>query len=238
MRHTHFADIRASAAKLAAKTGATLGFLPDGGNAAGTALAGALPHRLPGGRPDPSPGLDVARMLESPLAACVLLGGIEPAYDIGVAGAAEALAACRRLVAITPFADPAIMSAAQVVLPMGSFAETSGSYVSVEGRWQEFRGCAQPVGESRPGWKILRVLGNLLALEGFDYESSGDVLAELRDLAGAAAYDGRLAAAGGRKPEMRGETTQLPIYGVDALVRRAPALQKTRTAQAGTARGG
>ena len=85
-RHTHFADIRAAAAALAARTGATLGFLPDGGNAAGTALAGALPHRLPGGRPDPEPGLDLRRMFESPLAACVLLGGIEPDQDIGLAG--------------------------------------------------------------------------------------------------------------------------------------------------------
>ncbi len=237
MRHTHFADIRAAAARLAAKTGATLGFLPDGGNAAGTALAGALPHRLPGGRPDPSPGLDVARMLESPLAGCVLLGGIEPAKDIGVPEAAQALAACRRLIAITPYADPAVMSAAQVLLPMGSFAETSGSYVSVEGRWQEFRGCADPVGESRPGWKILRVLGNQLALAGFGYESSADVLAELRELAGAASYDGRLATAGERKPGRRGDTSHLPIYGVDALVRRAPALQKTRVAQAGTTQG-
>ena len=83
-RHTHFADIRAAAAALAARTGATLGFLPDGGNAVGTALAGALPHRLPGGRPDPEPGLDLGRMCESPLAACVLLGGIEPDKDIGL----------------------------------------------------------------------------------------------------------------------------------------------------------
>ena len=238
MRHTHFADIRAAAATLAANTGATLGFLPDGGNAAGTALAGALPHRLPGGRPDPSPGLDVARMLESPLAGCVLLGGIEPAKDIGVAGAMEALAACRRLVAITPYADPAVMAAAQVLLPMGSFAETSGSYVSIEGRWQEFRGCAQPVGEARPGWKILRVLGNQLGLDGFEYESSADVLAELRALAGTVGYDGHLAAVRDGKPERRGETTHLPIYGVDALVRRAPALQATRAAQDLAARGG
>jgi NADH-quinone oxidoreductase subunit G len=238
MRHTHFADIRAAAATLAAKTGATLGFLPDGGNAAGTALAGALPHRLPGGRPDPSPGLDVARMLESPLAGCVLMGGIEPANDIGVAGATEALAACRRLVAITPYADPAVMAAAQVLLPMGSFGETSGSYVSVEGRWQEFRGCAQPVGEARPGWKILRVLGNQLGLEGFEYESSADVLAELHELAGTVGYDGRLTGIREGKPERRGETTHLPIYGVDALVRRAPALQSTRAAQGVTARGG
>jgi NADH-quinone oxidoreductase subunit G len=237
MRHTHFADIRAAAAALAARTGATVGFLPDGGNAAGTSLAGALPHRLPGGAPDPAPGLDVARMLASPLAGCVLLGGIEPALDIGMTGAQEALAGCSRLVAITPYADAAVMAMAQVLLPMGGFAETSGSYVSVEGRWQEFRGCARPVGEARPGWKILRVLGNQLGLGGFAYESSADVLAELRALAGGAGYDGRHAAARDRAPERRGESTELPIYGADALVRRAPALQLTRAAQADAARG-
>jgi NADH-quinone oxidoreductase subunit G len=237
MRHTNFADIRAAAAALAARTGATLGFLPEGGNAAGVALAGALPHRLPGGRPDPQPGLDVARMLESPLAACVLLGGIEPAHDISLPGAERALAACSRLVAITPYADPWVKAAARVLLPMGTFAETSGSFVSVEGRWQEFRGCAQPVGESRPAWKILRVLANLLGLEGFAYESSADVLAELRVLAAGAGYEGRLTTARGVKAERRGTTSLLPIYGTDAIVRRAPALQKTRAAGRGAGRG-
>jgi NADH-quinone oxidoreductase subunit G len=237
MRHSHFADIRAAAARLAAKTGATLGFLPDGGNAAGTALAGALPHRLPGGKPDPRAGLDLARMLESPLAACVLFGGIEPAADVGIGGAERALAACRRLVAVTPYADPSVMACAQVLLPMGSFAETSGCYVSAEGRWQEFRGCAQPVGDARPGWKILRVLGNLLGLEGFGYESSTEVLAELRGIAGETRYDGRFAAAEGARVERRGTTTALPIYGVDALVRRAPALQMTRAARNGAGQG-
>jgi NADH-quinone oxidoreductase subunit G len=237
MRHTHFADIRAAAAALAANTGATLGFLPDGGNAAGAALAGALPHRLPGGRPAPQPGLDLGAMLQSPLAACVLLGGIEPAKDIGLPGAERSLAACRRLVAITPYADPAVMAIAQVLLPMGSFAETSGSYVNVEGRWQEFRGCAQPVGESRPGWKILRVLGNQLGLEGFDYESSADVLAELKGVAGEARYDGRFTTSHRFKAERRGSTAAVPIYGVDALVRRAPALQRTHAARNGAGRG-
>ena len=238
LRHSHYADIRSAAAVLAAKTGATLGFLADGGNAVGTALAGALPHRLPGGVPDPAPGLDLARMLESPLAGGLLLGGIEPAQDIGLPGAQEALAACPRLVAVTPYAAPAILAIAQVLLPMGSFAETSGSYVNVEGRWQEFHGCAQPVGESRPGWKILRVLGNQLGLDGFDHGSSAEVLAELRALAGEARYEGRMPATRERKAERRGATTLLPLYGADALVRRAPALQKTRIARAGAAGGG
>jgi NADH-quinone oxidoreductase subunit G len=238
-RHTHFADIRAAAAALAARTGATLGFLPDGGNAAGAALAGALPHRLPGGRPDHEAGLDVGRMLDAPLAACLLLGGIEPARDIGRPGAEQSLAACRRVIAVTPYADASVMKLAQVLLPMGTFAETSGSYVSAEGRWQEFRGCAQPVGEARPAWKILRVLANQLGLEPFDYESAADVLAELRGLAGGVAYDGRFASARAVPPdERRGSSTTVPIYAVDAIVRRAPALQRTRAAQRRNGRGG
>ncbi len=238
MRHTHFADIRAAAASLAARTGATLGFLPDGGNAAGTALAGALPHRLPGGQPDPQPGLDLGRMLESPLAACVLFGGIEPDSDIGLPGAAESLAACRRVIAITPYADPSVMQVAQILLPSGAFAETSGSYVSAEGRWQDFRGCAQPVGQSRPGWKILRVLANQLGLEGFNYESSADVLAELQGIARGATYDGQFATGREFKAERRGTTAALPAYGGDAIVRRAASLQLTRAARNGAGQKG
>ena len=232
MRHSRFAELRAAAAALASMTGATLGFLPDGSNAAGAALAGALPHRLPGGKADPQPGLDVRGMLESPLAACVLFGGIEPDHDIGLAGAARTLGGCRRVIAITPFADAATMSLAQVVLPMGTFAETSGSYVNAEGRWQEFRGCAQPVGESRPGWKILRVLGNQLGLDGFGYDSSADVLAELQRAAGGVTYDGRFAGGYAFRAEPGGTTAELPIYRVDAIVRRATALQMTRAGRA------
>ena len=238
MRHTHFADLRAAAAALAERTGATLGFLPDGGNAAGTALAGALPHRLPGGRADPQPGLDVPGMLESPLAACLLFGGIEPDHDIGVSGAARALGGCRGVIAVTPYADPGVTSIAQVLLPMGTFAESSGSYVNVEGCWQEFRGCAQPVGDARPGWKILRVLGNLLGLDGFGHESAADVLAELRSVAAEAAYDGRLPGDASFRAERGGSTSIVPIYKVDAIVRRAASLQLTRAGRRGALRTG
>ena len=232
MRHTRYADLRAAAAALAAKTGATLGYLPDGGNAVGCALAGALPHRLPGARPDREAGLDASSMFESPLAACVLFGGIEPAMDLGHARAIEQLAAGARVIAITPYADPATMTVAEILLPMGTFAETSGTYVNVEGRWQEFRGCAQPVGEARPGWKILRVLGNQLGLDGFGYETSTEVLAELRALAGEIHYDGRHSGKREISVAHGGATTLVPIYQVDAIVRRAPALQATRAARA------
>jgi NADH-quinone oxidoreductase subunit G len=224
--------LRAAAAALARRTGATLGFLPDGGNAAGAAIAGALPHRLPGARPAPVPGLDLRGMLESPLAACVLFGGIEPDDDIALPGATAVLAACRSVIAITPFADATSRSLAQVLLPMGTFAETSGTYVNAEGRWQSFSGCAQPVGEARPGWKILRVLGNQLRLAGFDYENSGEVLAELQGFAGQPVYDGRFAGGGAFNATTGGASTELPIYRVDAIVRRAVALQMTRAGRA------
>jgi NADH-quinone oxidoreductase subunit G len=176
-------------------------------------------------------------MFNTPLAACVLFGGIEAARDIGHAGSNERLAACPRVIAITPYADPETMDVAQVMLPIGTFAETSGTYVNVEGRWQEFRGCAQPVGESRPGWKVLRVLGNQLGLEGFGYETSADVLAELRTNADDVRYDGRHPARSSVNAEQGGTTTLVPIYQVDATVRRAPALQATRAAQSAAAAG-
>jgi NADH-quinone oxidoreductase subunit G len=230
MRHSRYAALRAAAARLAAATGATLGYLPDGANAAGLALAGVLPHRLPGAKPDPRPGLDVAGMQGAGLAACVLMGGIEPALDIGAGGAAG-LAACPGVIAITPYADAEVMKIAQLMLPMGSFAETSGTYVNVEGRWQEFRGCAQPVGEARPGWKILRVLGNQLGLPGFGQESSAEVLADARAAASGIAYDGRVQAAGDGAAEAGGTAADVPIYSVDAIVRRSPSLQQTRAAR-------
>jgi NADH-quinone oxidoreductase subunit G len=235
MRHTRYADLRAAAAALASLTGATLGYLPDGGNAAGAALAGALPHRLPGGRPDPQPGMNVRQMLESPLAACLMFGAIEPEHDLGT-GDAKALNGAQ-LIAITPFASASLMAGAQVLLPMGTFAETSGTYVNAEGRWQETRGCALPVGEARPGWKILRVLGNLLDLGGFDYGSSTDILEELRRQIGEVAYDGHFSSRRTIDLGRGGTTREVAIYQSDAIVRRAPALQRTRAGQAAAAAG-
>jgi NADH-quinone oxidoreductase subunit G len=115
-----------------------------------------------------------------------------------------------------------------VILPSAVFAETSGTWVNVEGRWQSVAGVARPAGESRPGWKILRVLGNLLGLAGFDYTSSEDVRDELqRELAG---YAGGVAAtspfAPGRLAAMD-VTRDVGIYRVDAVVRRSAPLQAT-----------
>jgi NADH-quinone oxidoreductase subunit G len=124
---------------------------------------------------------------------------------------------------------------AHIILPIGTFAETSGTYVNMEGLWQSQQGAAQPVGESRPGWKVLRVLGNMLNLPGFEYQTSEDVRDELRKLCnetgatnGSATYKGSHQVAGGSAASAGASLLDLPMYQVDALVRRAPSLQKTR----------
>jgi NADH-quinone oxidoreductase subunit G len=226
-RHPAFAELRAAATALAELTGATLAMLPEGGNAAGAALAGALPHREAGGRPAAVPGLDVRRMLEQPLAGYLLFGGIEPEFDTAVPRAARALSKAHCIVAVTPYATDAMRHYAHVLLPMGTFAETSGTYVNVAGTWQSHAGCIAPLGAARPGWKILRVLGNLLDVVGFDYESSEQVREELRTIgvAAPAGTTGEL----GPAPEAAG--VDVHIYAVDAVVRRAASLQRTALAQ-------
>ena len=111
----------------------------------------------------------------------------------------QKLARQKFVVALTPFVSDALLEAADLLLPIGTFAETSGSYVNVAGTLQSFGGVANPVGESRPAWKVLRVLGNLVEAEGFDYVTSEDVLAECREAVGdvtSAAMDPALLAAG------------------------------------------
>jgi NADH-quinone oxidoreductase subunit G len=239
-RHSAFADLRALAAALAELTGATLGRLTEGANAAGAYLAGAVPHRAPGGKALATSGLDAAQMLAEPLKAYVLLGGIEPSLDTLDAHSVRTLAKAEFVVAMTPFASAELERSAHVLLPIGTFAETSGSYVNCEGLWQSQAGAAQPVGEARPLWKVLRVLGNLLNLPGFDYQSSEDVLAELRSACAetvAAPYAGQHAVvlpdSGAQAAE--GSLLDVPMYQGDALVRRAPSLQRTREGRAAAA---
>jgi NADH-quinone oxidoreductase subunit G len=135
------------------------------------------------------------------------------------------------VVALTPYASEEVKAVAHVMLPMGTFAETSGTYVNCENRWQSQGGAALPVGEARPGWKILRVLGNLLNLPGFEYQTSEEVLAEVRARCAdvkPAGYQGTHAVvATSAGPEGAG-LVDVPLYQCDALVRRAPSLQRTR----------
>ena len=230
MRHPSYADIRALAAAIAEIAGASFGTLAEGANAAGAYLAGAVPHREAGGKAVGQPGLTAAEMLRNPQKAYLLVGGVEPWADSSDPESVKALGKAAFVVAITPFANEQLKKVAHVLLPMGTFAETSGTYINLEGVWQGQTGAAQPVGEARPGWKILRVLGNLLDFPGFDYLSSEDVREELRKLCGETAPAGYKGTHRVTQLRATGEVSvvDVPMYQIDALVRRAPSLQKTR----------
>jgi NADH-quinone oxidoreductase subunit G len=234
LRHPQYAALRAAAQSLAAATGASLGILAEGGNAAGAHLAGVLPHRSAGSRKRAQAGLTASAMLQSPLDAYVLWD-VEPWADSLQPGALKALRGAKFVVAATPFVSEELKSVANVLLPIGTFAETSGTYVNLAGQWQSFAGAAQPLGQSRPGWKVLRVLGNILGLNGFEQLSSEVVRDSLRNELGtnAAALPAE-AATSGTSASANATTTvvDIPLYQVDSIVRRAASLQRTRDARA------
>jgi len=232
-RHAAFAELRALAGALAETTGARLGFLPDGANAVGAALAGATPHRGVGGRAVTKPGLAAAEMIGARLRGYLLVGGVEAADLAPSAVTESALQGAECVVALTPFASEEIKANATVILPVAAFAETSGTWVNVEGRWQSVPGAARAPGEARPAWKVLRVLGNLLGLAGFEYLGSEEVRDELRRELGEYAT-GRPASSftAGRLASLDA-TRDVGLYAVDAVVRRSRPLQETREARKG-----
>jgi NADH-quinone oxidoreductase subunit G len=236
LQHPQYADIRALAAALAEATGSNLGYLSEGANSAGAWLAGAVPHRLPGGRRAPLKGLDARGMFAEARRAYLLLG-VEPELDCSDSAAAmEALKQADAVIGIASFVTEAMKSYASVLLPAATFGETSGTFINTEGRWQSFTGMLKPLGEARPAWKILRVLGNHCELSGFDYESSEAVCEELRNVVGELKPDNRFAgtrllSAAPAEAGLRC-VTEVPLYASDMLVRRAAPLQETRDADA------
>ena len=153
--------------------------------------------------------------------------------------AVKAMQAASFVLALTPFFGTAVRAHAHVVLPVGTFAETAGTFVNGEGRWQSFNGIASPVGESRPAWKVLRVLGNLLQMPGCEYASADEILAELRKLVPPVQpHNVVLASSIPPAPtsaDIPLAALDVPMYRIDAVLRRTPALQLTREAR--TARG-
>jgi NADH-quinone oxidoreductase subunit G len=226
-RHPAYSQLKALSAALAELCGASVGCITEGPNAAGAYLAGAVPHRESGGAPLKTAGLAARQMLDSPLKAYVLFGGIDPAHDLAVDPAA--LAGADLVVAVTSHLPESLRGVVHVVLPIGTFAETSGTYVNAEGRWQSWAGAAKLPGESRPGWKVLRVLGNLLNLHGIDYNSSDEIRDALKALCGAR-LEAAVAAVGampnGELP--KGSWVEIPPYQSDLLVRGSEPLQKTK----------
>jgi NADH-quinone oxidoreductase subunit G len=233
-RHAAYSTVRALAACVAELTGAKLGNLSEGCNAAGVHLAGVLPHRSKAGQPRKKSGLTAGGMLDASLDVLVLMN-LEPGADlIAIPDAVGKLGRQKFVIALSAFDSEALRASADLLLPIGTFAETSGTYVNVAGTWQSFAGVASPVGEARPAWKVLRVIGNLLDAAGFDYVSSDEVRDELKEELGAIRPDNTLqdatvhAAPNGADAEA---DLDLPLYSVDGLVRRATALQLTPAAR-------
>jgi len=232
--HAAYSAVRALAAAIADETGATIGFVTRGPNASGASLAGVLPHREVGGAKREKPGMTVAAMLSDELEALVLVN-VEPDADIhATTDVVAKMAEHKFVVALTPFVSEALLESADLLLPIGTFAETSGTYINAAGTWQSFSGVASPVGESRPCWKVLRVLGNLMDAENFNYVTSEEVLGEFKSAVGNTDAGGYSMGSQLAKPngeDSPADEIDTPLYSVDGLVRRAHALQKTLSAK-------
>jgi len=220
--HPAATQLHALAQTLADLTGAKFGFLGEAANSVGGYLAGAVS------------GLNAGELIAQPRKAYVLLG-VEPEVDCGDPRAAiAAMKSAEFVVAMSPYQHGAL-DYAHALLPVSPFTETSGTFVSTEGCVQSFRGVVQPLAETRPAWKVLRVLGNLLGVAGFDYDSSEQVLKDaLQGADVASRLNNRLAAPAIGKVEPVGDglerIAEVPIYQADAIVRRAASLQKTHDA--------
>jgi len=222
--HAQASALQAVAAWIAANTGAHCGFLTEAANTVGAQWTGAQPAQG---------GLNAGQMLAGGLKAVVLLN-TEPQWDSAAGSdAVAALAQAQMVVSLSPFR--ANMDCADVLLPIAPFTETSGTFVNAEGRVQSFHAVVKPQGEARPAWKVLRVLGNMMKAEGFDYESSQDVLAEIFGGPAPAflpadrlnnACSAPTHAGVGQAPCTAG------IYQLDGIVRRASSLQMTADARA------
>ena len=227
--HPRASQLHALAQALAELTGARFGFLGEAANSVGGYIAGAVPTAAPGGK-------NAAGMLAQPLKACLLLG-VEAELDTHDPQQALAgLKSAELVVAMSPYQHAGALDYAHVLLPVAPFTETAGAFVSTEGRVQDFNGIVRPLGETRPAWKVLRVLGNLLELGGFDQDSAEDVRREaLGGRSVDALLDNRLKDArvdAIAPPQADGiqRVAEVPIYAADAIVRRARALQLTRDA--------
>jgi NADH-quinone oxidoreductase subunit G len=180
-------------------------------------------------------------MLVEPRKAYLVLAA-DPELDCADGRSAlAALAQAESVIVLSPFKSAAALEYADAILPVSPFSETSGTFVSTEGRVQSFTAVAKPLGDTRPAWKVLRVLGNLAKLEGFDQEDSQSVCAEVFGGAipeFAAGLDNAVAASLVLPTSIATSerVADVPIHFADALARRSGSLQKTRDAASPKAR--
>ncbi|HQR99080.1 MULTISPECIES: NADH-quinone oxidoreductase subunit NuoG [unclassified Polaromonas] len=221
--HAHAESLLALANWIGTQTGASVGYLTEAANTVGAQLAGVMPSAR---------GLNAGQMLTGGLKAVLLLNN-EPEFDSAAgASAGTSLIAAQMVVTLSPF--KANMAFSDVLLPIAPFSETPGTFVNAEGRVQGFHAVTKPLGETRPAWKVLRVLANLLELPGFDFESAQDVLKQVPAAAAAqvpAEYLGNSTQAGIDLSAAGPSPVVASIYQLDGMVRRATSLQLTADAR-------
>ncbi len=227
--HPQAETINWLAEQVAKITGSQWGYMTQGCNAAGNKLAGAVPYQSAvGGRA--TRGKNAKQMLTEGLKG-YLIHNCEP--DVESLWAEEALESFQNaecVVALTSYADGRISDYATVMLPIAGNFETSGTFINIEGRWQSFAAAVAAPGESRPAWKILRVLGNLLDLNGFEYETSTQIRDELKErheISGDKKVSRKIPSALAAANIAETKRDSLGLYMVDPMVRRAKALQQT-----------
>ncbi|MEZ2739306.1 NADH-quinone oxidoreductase subunit NuoG [Comamonas jiangduensis] len=222
--HAQAAELLALANWIAGQTGATVGYLTEAANTVGAQWVKAQPQ---------TGGLNAAQMIAGGLKAAILLNN-EPAFDTAAGQQAlQGLNKSEMVVTLSPF--KANMEISDVLLPIAPFTETSGTFVNAEGRVQSFHAVVKPLAETRPAWKVLRVLANLLGVQGVDYESSQDVLTTAIGTGTNEVPANVLSNATKVAAQITGEAVAEPavasIYQLDSIVRRATSLQLTADAR-------
>ncbi len=224
-QHPQAAQLQLLSQHIAALSNARFGFIGEGANSVGGYIANAVPAEG---------GMNAAAMLASPRKAYLLMN-VEPELDAHNGQLAlEAMKSAEMVVAMSSYKHKA-MDYADVMLPIAPFTETSGSFINAEGRLQGFRGAVKPLGETRPAWKVLRVLGNLLNISGFDYDTSEAVRDEVlggRDVSASMnnTLQGLVVQPAPVSTGMQ-RVADVPLYATDSIVRRSAPLQATRDAQ-------
>jgi len=225
-QHGDAAWLRALAGYIAAANGCALNVLSAGGNSRGAWLAGAVPHRGPGGSAALA-GKNVAEMLGASLKA-YLLWGIEPGFDIAnPAAAVKALRGADKVVIVASHAASGLYEMGDVILPLAPQPESEGSMINLDGTVLSWNAAGKPSGQARAGWKILRRLGGELGLEGFGQVGLEDVRNDMRAAAADAAAPVELRLNGPTGAGGLHRIGDVPIYAVDALCRRSAPLQRT-----------
>jgi NADH-quinone oxidoreductase subunit G len=227
--HSRASSLLAVAQWIGDQTGAVVGYLTEAANTVGAQLVGSMPIEQ---------GLNAGQMVTGSLKAVLLLN-TEPEFDSAAGSKAkDALKLAQMVVSLSPF--KANMEVCDVMLPVAPFTETSGTFVNAEGRAQSFHAVVKPLGETRPAWKVLRVLANTLNLSGFDFNSSQEVLQSIAGLENGAVSQDRLSnrtAASVDTSLVSAAPAVATAYQLDGIVRRASSLQLTADARSAKTQG-